>query len=281
MRVPQVSERIKEVPVQALRGVFAGIGQLLLVTDRLRNKTPAGTGPPAQQAETAPTAPGPADPAPASRAPAAAEPAPASPGTAEPAPASPGAAEPAPVEAPASEPAVARTSRVRPVAVKPATPKPTAARRAPAKPGATKPATPKQPGPPKPQQPRDPDKTGNVRLLGGDERTRMTPAGAAAASPAAPVNGAAPGSGPGELAPPLPGYDEMSVPSLRARLRNLDAAQVRQLAEYERAHAGRAEVVGMFERRIAKLQAEGGTRAEADVAAEVRTAAEGEAGGKA
>jgi len=109
----------------------------------------------------------------------------------------------------------------------------------------------------------------------------MTPASAAAASPAAPVNGAAPGSGPGELAPPLPGYDEMSVPSLRARLRNLDAAQVRQLAEYERAHAGRAEVVGMFERRIAKLQAEGGTRAEADVAAEVRTAAEGEAGGKA
>ena len=41
MRVPQLSERIKEAPAQALRGVFAGIGQLLLITDKLRNKTPA------------------------------------------------------------------------------------------------------------------------------------------------------------------------------------------------------------------------------------------------
>ena len=41
MRVPQVSERIKEAPAQALRGVFAGIGQLLLITDKLRNKTSA------------------------------------------------------------------------------------------------------------------------------------------------------------------------------------------------------------------------------------------------
>ena len=40
MRVPPVSERIKEAPAQALRGVFAGIGQLLLITDKLRNKTP-------------------------------------------------------------------------------------------------------------------------------------------------------------------------------------------------------------------------------------------------
>jgi hypothetical protein len=36
MRVPPVSDRIKEVPAQALRGVFAGIGQLLLITDKLR-----------------------------------------------------------------------------------------------------------------------------------------------------------------------------------------------------------------------------------------------------
>ncbi len=57
-------------------------------------------------------------------------------------------------------------------------------------------------------------------------------------------------------APPLPNYDALTVASLRARLRNLDVAQVRQLAEYERAHAGRAEVLGMYERRIAKLEAE-------------------------
>jgi hypothetical protein len=46
------------------------------------------------------------------------------------------------------------------------------------------------------------------------------------------------------------------VASLRARLRNLDVAQVRQFAEYERTHAARADVLTMFERRIAKLEAE-------------------------
>ena len=44
--------------------------------------------------------------------------------------------------------------------------------------------------------------------------------------------------------------------SLRARLRNLDVAQVRQLAEYERTHAARADVLAMFERRIVKLETE-------------------------
>ena len=47
MRVPQVSERIKEAPAQALRGVFAGIGQLLLITDKIRHK--AGTAGAAQR----------------------------------------------------------------------------------------------------------------------------------------------------------------------------------------------------------------------------------------
>jgi hypothetical protein len=37
MRFPQVSDRVKEAPAQALRGVFAGIGQLLLFSDKLRN----------------------------------------------------------------------------------------------------------------------------------------------------------------------------------------------------------------------------------------------------
>ena len=53
---------------------------------------------------------------------------------------------------------------------------------------------------------------------------------------------------------PVPGYDELSVASLRARLRTLDATQVRDLLGYERAHASRANVVTMFERRIAKLE---------------------------
>ena len=62
---------------------------------------------------------------------------------------------------------------------------------------------------------------------------------------------------------PVPNYDELSIASLRARLRSLDVAQVRQLAAYERAHAGRADVIAMFERRIVKLEAEAEPEAEA------------------
>jgi hypothetical protein len=45
------------------------------------------------------------------------------------------------------------------------------------------------------------------------------------------------------------------VASLRARLRNLDPAQLTVLIAYEKAHQGRDEVVGMFERRVAKINA--------------------------
>ena len=78
----------------------------------------------------------------------------------------------------------------------------------------------------------------------------------APATRADPVSAPEPVSGPADSAPPLPNYDELSVASLRARLRNLDVAQVKQLADYERAHAARADVLSMFERRIAKLEAE-------------------------
>src|SRR6202000_776053 len=39
MRFPQVSERVKEAPANALRSVFASIGQVLLVTDRMKKKS--------------------------------------------------------------------------------------------------------------------------------------------------------------------------------------------------------------------------------------------------
>lgn len=53
---------------------------------------------------------------------------------------------------------------------------------------------------------------------------------------------------------PVPGYDGLSLASLRARLRGLDVGQVRMLADYERGHAARSDVLGMFERRIVKLE---------------------------
>jgi hypothetical protein len=63
---------------------------------------------------------------------------------------------------------------------------------------------------------------------------------------------AAPPEPPAEL--PVPGYDEASIASVRARLRNLDADQVAQLRDYERAHEARADFLRMFENRIAKLK---------------------------
>ena len=62
-------------------------------------------------------------------------------------------------------------------------------------------------------------------------------------------------AGPAGDAPPLPGYDDLSLPSLRARLRTLDAATLRAMLAYEKAHACRGDVITMFERRLAKIDA--------------------------
>jgi hypothetical protein len=77
----------------------------------------------------------------------------------------------------------------------------------------------------------------------------VTPESAAAKGPAA--------AGPAQPGLPVPNYDDLSVASLRARLRNLDQSQVRVLLEYEKDHAGRAAVLTMFENRIAKLESGG------------------------
>jgi hypothetical protein len=253
MRVPHVSERIKEAPAQALRGVFAGIGQLLLYTDKLRNKAPFG-----QQVPHAPV-PG------ASRA------APSRPAPTESVPDRTAASAPADRDA-AAEPAAPETPR---------TPKAPRSSRAPKTPRI--PAAPKTPKTPKTPaaatEIRDFDKTGNVRLITGDEvRADDQPSAAGETAPAAaaeepavtaaepepavaeaeeeaPASAGETAAGPAHFAPPLPNYDELSIASLRARLRNLDVTQVRGLVEYEKGHAGRTDVIVMLERRIAKLEA--------------------------
>ncbi len=191
MRVPQVSERIKEAPAQALRGVFAGIGQLLLITDKIRNKAPAYAG----------------------------------------------AARPHTPKPPEKEPVADTTAALREEAAAPA----------PAEPVQAKPvqAAPVQAAPvdaeaPKAPTPRDFDKTGNVRLIDSGGGTAAVVAESQRE----------------DSGLPLPNYDELSIASLRARLRNLDAAQLRQLADYERTHEARADVIAMFERRIARLEAD-------------------------
>jgi hypothetical protein len=307
MRVPQVSERIKEAPAQALRGVFAGIGQLLLITDKIRNKashqdvprartpeasetvtdtpvtSPAGQANGTAAAPAAPAAEGASAPSPAGAGPAGTGPAAA--GAAGPAPAKPAAAKPAatrrtaakpvadkPVTAkPPSKPAAAKPVTAKPVTAKPVTAKPVTPRRTAAKAAAAEAGGEAAPKPPKRQSSRNFDKTGNVRMLGDEADTPAVSAApepaTAAEPPAAEPAAAAPepvavapeaeaAAEPVAAAAPLPNYDELSVASLRARLRNLDVAQVRQLAEYERAHAARADMLTMFERRIAKLEAE-------------------------
>jgi hypothetical protein len=255
MRVPQVSERIKEAPAQALRGVFAGIGQLLLITDKLRNKTPASqqvprARPPEPSQTRAETAPAPVSsvpPAPATAAPAAPAPVAAAP--------APAAAAPAAAATAAAASAAAASAAAAPVA------------------GRVRTA-------------RNFDKTGNVRLLtsaeaAGDDTAPVldAPVGkhAAVAEHAAAAQAPAPAAE-GEAAP-LPNYDELSIASLRARLRNLDATELRQLVEYEQAHADRADVIAMFERRIAKLDAETSAdrRGEAQAEAEIEAREEVEA----
>ncbi len=52
---------------------------------------------------------------------------------------------------------------------------------------------------------------------------------------------------------PIAGYDELSLPSLRARLRQFNVDQLDVLLAHERSNANRDDVVTMFERRIAKL----------------------------
>jgi hypothetical protein len=217
MRVPQVSERIKEAPAQALRGVFAGIGQLLLYTDKLRNKAPYAHVPALSPA--APPRPEPAESVP----------------------------DRAAASAPADRDVVAEPA----AAQAPATPKAYKAPKTPAAPKA--PTTPAAA-----TEIRDFDKTGNVRLITADE-ARADDTQAAAEEPGTPAAAAeavpAAVAAPADAGPPLPNFDQLSIASLRARLRNLDVTQVRALVEYEKGHAGRADVLGMLERRIAKLEA--------------------------
>jgi hypothetical protein len=200
MRIPQqVAERVKEAPAQALRAVFSGIGQVLLVADRVKSRVaeperpqPAAAAAPRAQPSSGAAAPGSetrwrsldqtgnvrvlsgedaADP--------------------EPAEAEPAQAEPAQAEAAEAETAEAETAGAPSPAVQPAAESPV---------------------------------------------TEMVTEPAAL---------------------PVPNYDDLSVASLRARLRNLDQSQVRMLLDYEKAHAGRPDVLTMFERRITKLESGG------------------------
>ncbi|MEV7092105.1 lipid droplet-associated protein [Amycolatopsis sp. NPDC051045] len=52
----------------------------------------------------------------------------------------------------------------------------------------------------------------------------------------------------------LTGYDQLTLPQLRARLRQFSVSQLETILEYERAHADRSSFTGMLSRRIANAR---------------------------
>jgi hypothetical protein len=227
MPIPQVNDRIKEAPVVVLRAVFAGIGQVLLTADKVRARA-------AEQVWTPPRAPAglPADrrsPEPPRNGTTRTEPAVADHPAVREAPASQGPVPaPATKTTPATRAASAAKTGPATKASPPAKARPTAKTAPPVKATPTAKATPAAKTAPKTQAPRV---------------TETVPAPRAAKAEPAPE------------APPLPGYDDLSLASLRGRLRVLDAATIQATLAYEKAHARREPVITMLERRLAKISA--------------------------
>lgn len=221
MRVPQVNERVKEAPAQALRAMFAGIGQLLSATDKLRGKlaqAPATT-------ETAAKAP-----------------------------------EKAPETAAANGAAAAPEAAVTTETVTAETPAPETT----APETTAEAAAPAAPEPEAPTPDLTPAGGGHVKLISPEPVVEEAPPVTAAEPAVAEAVPAEPGTvaepAVAEVTPaaelPLANYDSLTIASLRARMRNLSVAQLGQLIAYEKAHAARADVLAMFERRVAKLESE-------------------------
>ena len=187
MGIPHVPNQVKRAPTLALRAVFAGVGRILLSTDR------------------------------------------------------------SPL---ASEDVTAHSAADGEL------PRQTAARRQ--RPG-------RAPAAPPGSRWRSLDKTGNVRLLSDEdvdddydvlpEPGRSSVGRTSAAAALAGRSGLTPRQAPSKQTLPLANYDDLSLASIRARLRGLDVSQLRILSEYESKNAERPEVLGMFERRIEKLEA--------------------------
>lgn len=248
MPLPQVNDRLKEIPAQALRTVFATIGQLLLVADRIRARAAEQLSGSAEATATRP-----ADQVPA--------PAPVPP---PPAPAKP--ARPARPDAESSRwRSLDKTGNVRVLdggeeqddedvpGVTQAVPEPapTPAPSAEYTPTEVVPAisVPDEPAPAEPAM--QPEAEPDLADVTADE---PLPAEPALAQPAMQQEAepAPPATALGE-ALPVPNYDQLSVASLRARLRVLDAGQVQTLLDYENAHESRPAVISLFERRLIKL----------------------------
>jgi hypothetical protein len=215
MPITQVNDRIKEAPVVMLRAVFAGIGQLLLTADKVRARAAEQVWPPDRVPANGPAAKPSGWQSPERTRNGSTH---AEPTVAQRHPAErkiPGS--PGPV-AQAGPVAAAEPVAAEPVAAEPVAAEPVAAEPVAAEPVAAEPVA-----------------------------AEPVAAEPVAAEPVAAATAAAP--------TPLPGYDDLSLASLRARLRVLDAATIQDMLAYEKAHAQRDPVIGMLERRLAKITA--------------------------
>ncbi|MFC4587358.1 hypothetical protein ACFO8L_14790 [Sphaerisporangium corydalis] len=249
----ELKEKAKDLPLSVLQSALTGVGQALMLSDRIRtgikrllndDDKDAPETRDAARPEAAPAVAEEPEPRPARREPVIFAPRPAKSGDslngatpkAETAVSAPAAApapsmRPAPAatpDAPAPTPAAAGPAPSPEAAATPdvteATP---AAKAGAAKPTAAKPAAPKAASAAKPAAARKP-------------RAPRAPAKAAAAP-----------------AEPLPGYADLTMASLRARLRGRSADQIRELIAYEKATSARDDILQMYAKRLAKLEAEG------------------------
>jgi hypothetical protein len=225
MRIPQqVSERVKEAPAQALRAVFSGIGQVLLVADRIKSRAAEP-----ERGQSVPVEPVPQPTA-------------------------------TTVKDETRWRSLDETGNVRLISgedtseAKATTTPPVPEARGPA----TTPLVPEAreatevteaseateaPSVVAPEQSIAPGKTVAAEQTVASEQTSST-------EPAVTPEASA-------TSLPVPNYDNLTLPSLRARLRSLDPAQLHALLDYEKANAGRSDVLTMFERRISKLESDG------------------------
>jgi hypothetical protein len=232
MRVPpQVSERVKDAPAQALRALFAGIGQVLSASDRLRGKSATDEAP-AEAKAAAPETVTPETVTPETVTPETATPETVTPETVTPETVTPETVTPETVTPETVTPETATPETVTPETVTPETVTPETVTPETVTPETVTPET-VTPETVTPETVTPETGGGHVKLVPGDTAS------------------AAPAASPAEL--PVANYDDLTIASLRARLRNLSADQLAQLVDYEKSHANRADVVQMFERRIAKL----------------------------
>lgn len=288
MPIPQVNDRIREAPAVVLRAVFAGVGQLLLAADKVRARAgqawPADRGAakgqsrpqsrwhslneartataPQAGSTTAPQAAGTAT-APQDGGATAAQG-----GTTPRTPRRRGRAGSASMSAASATSAAAgidngapSSGPATPVAGRRTTPSSgrgaRTAGRATTRGAGARGTTRRTAA--KPAAAADPARPAASRAKPAPTKAEPT---ATPAKPTVPAGVARPArtadpsaAGTGTEVPPLPGYDELTFASIRARMRGLDAAALRALVTYEQGHARRAEVIAMLERRLAKITA--------------------------